>query len=387
MVLATVVANALRAAASPVRKRVHYSRRIETYSAPSSLYPDHLRSPTFLRIVDTLGDIGFLSLVRGISEYHQLDGIEELPRQSTFEATAELCVWLRERGIATEDLDWDEAKPLVILKDADKRRIGCDQSSPEVAQMVAATRAYNAFAKPHEVSLPLDVLERAQRKPKSDGTERETINVTDKALYRVFNNGRLDQGGRFSGGWWMWVPKECRPHILIDGVKTVELDYSGCFIRMLYHLEGYDLDGDPYDVPEIRKAAEKQGMDWDGMVRGAIKELLNTYINAPLDGKIGKFPTVSQRLPKGFKLPNRVYPLFDEKHHLIKDSFHSGCGLELMRYESDICAQIMADGVRDGKLVLPIHDSFIVQEQHEEWLRGAMVRNYRDRLGFDPEIN
>lgn len=155
---------------------------------------------------------------------------------------------------------------------------------------------------------------------------------------------------------------------------------------MLYHLKGLDYVGDPFEVPEIRAASDKQGRDWK-VVRKAVKFLTNVYVNASLAASIGSFPAVTPDLPKGLRRPNRIYELIGDFHRPIADRFQSGCGVELMRKESDICALILADSQRANVPILPVYDSYIVQRRSKEWLRKAMTDNYRKELGFDPVVS
>ena len=55
-----------------------------------------------------------------------------------------------------------------------------------------------------------------QRRLQSDpDPEKQPIDFTKRMLYRPFNNGSFEEGGRFYGGWWQSVPKEFRPSITI----------------------------------------------------------------------------------------------------------------------------------------------------------------------------
>jgi hypothetical protein len=36
---------------------------------------------------------------------------------------------------------------------------------------------------------------------------RKLIEFTRRSLYRVFNEGVFDKGGRFYGGWWQGIPR------------------------------------------------------------------------------------------------------------------------------------------------------------------------------------
>jgi hypothetical protein len=76
----------------------------------------------------------------------------------------------------------------------------------------------------------------------------EDNEVSSKQLYRVFNNGTFEQGGRFHGGWWQYVRKTVRPSILINGQATVEVDYSGFNPAVLLAKAGQVVPQDPYSV-------------------------------------------------------------------------------------------------------------------------------------------
>ena len=68
-------------------------------------------------------------------------------------------------------------------------------------------------------------------------------------LYRVFNNGSFDEGGRFYGGWWQNLPSEYRQFITINGHTTSEYDYSApSILAMLYAELGQPLRDDAYEI-------------------------------------------------------------------------------------------------------------------------------------------
>jgi hypothetical protein len=68
------------------------------------------------------------------------------------------------------------------------------------------------------------------------------VDLTRNRLYRAFNNGSFDQGGRFYGPWWQRVPSERRKFITINWLPTRELDYSNLHPAMLYAMEGIQLE-------------------------------------------------------------------------------------------------------------------------------------------------
>ena len=389
-VLGVVVANTVRAAHHPTSNRVHYSRRRCTYSHRSHYCPAFLSSTTLLAVVDTLSAMGFLSRGRWSNEFDDLpldpDGPER--QQSTFEVTMKFIEWLDARDIGPWSLTKLEGSPVVVLRDKDKNDISYDSTQPYVASVITAITAWNRFVSSVQIGLDLSEadLEAMHQTPQRDGQPRPPINFMDKSLCRIFNNETFEHGGRFCRGWWINVPSEYRRHLLIDGQKTVELDYSGFYLRMLYHLAKLDLKGDPYVLEPIMEAARAQALSWES-VRGAVKRLTNIYINALPGSKIGHFPEYTRHLPKGFRRPEYVYNLIAQKHARIADKFRSGAGYELMRYESDICADVLKDGMDTRNVVLPIYDSFIVQVGHADWLKQAMTEHYRKRFGFLPVIS
>ncbi|HJT43944.1 MAG TPA: hypothetical protein VJ750_10635 [Rhizomicrobium sp.] len=385
LALASVTANALRAAYHPTSTTVHYPRARDFFSGHSDHYPDFMRAITLRNVVDALGTLGFLVLTRGKRERV---GNGWLKLQSTFQASKDFVAWLDQSGIAPCDLIRLEGRSPLILRNSRKRDIPYDARDAAILTMVEGIRTYNKFLSQVELSLDLPEaeLEKMHTAPERTGDPRPPINFDDKELCRIFNNGSFEQGGRFFRGWWISVPKMYRDHILIDGKPTVEKDYSGCFLRMLYHLEDKPFPEDPYAIPQVKALAGEQELDWK-VVRTAIKRLTNIYLNASRKDKIGYFPDITCDLPAGLNRPEQIYALIKEMHKPIAHNFRTGYGVRLMRLESDMCAYVLAKGVREQIPVLPIHDSFRVQRDHGDWLEQAMRAAYQEQLpGFSPEI-
>ena len=60
------------------------------------------------------------------------------------------------------------------------------------------------------------------------------LNFNHVCLRRVFSRGSMERGGRFYGGWWQFIPSEFREFITINGLATVEIDFSELHPRLLY---------------------------------------------------------------------------------------------------------------------------------------------------------
>ena len=66
-------------------------------------------------------------------------------------------------------------------------------------------------------------------------------------LYRVYNRGRWDKGGR--AYWWgQNLPSAVRARLLLNGEAATEVDFTALHPRMLYARRGVQMAHDPYQV-------------------------------------------------------------------------------------------------------------------------------------------
>lgn len=204
-------------------------------------------------------------------------------------------------------------------------------------------------------------------------------------LFRQFNNGTFDEGGRLYGGWWISVPKDLRTRITINGQPTVELDFSGCAVRMLYHLRGLECPDDPYRLEKIAAFEARKDVPADHY-REAVKALTQARINGTNRDK-----DMMCSLPDGLSFAphfkrDEVTRMIEAKHEAIADDFGSGAGIRLQRLDSDLALSIISGLMEDGIVALPIHDSFIVQATHKDRLFQAMNDRYKEMFRFNPVI-
>ena len=211
---------------------------------------------------------------------------------------------------------------------------------------------------------------------RDQGIYLEETLYSKRTVYRVFNNGTFDDGGRFYGPWWQSIPSELRSLITINGKETVELDYGSIHPRMLYAYLRIECPDDPYDV----------GLD--PKYRDLVKKAFNALINAR--GRIRKFEDPEDG------------PVFDEDglgmswneflnhvrsyHPKLKDHFGTGIGLKFQRIDSDIAETTMLHFAKDNIPILPIHDSFIMHKGYEETLSKVMADAFKARTGSDIPI-
>jgi hypothetical protein len=258
----------------------------------------------------------------------------------------------------------------------------------EVFRWTSRLALLNAFLAQQDIRLPLSAGEAAEwvrhwNKERRKGDPlliRPELFQTD--LYRQFNNGSIEQGGRMYGGWWIETPKTLRPKILINGQSTTELDFSGCAIRMLYHERGLDCIGDPYSLAQVENIQTRLNRP-PRYFRGAVKQITQALINdrdgkAPeaiaLDGGVSFRPHFKRR---------EIRTMIEAKHEAISDAFGTGAGLRLQRREADLMLKIVLSLKDRGVVALPIHDAIRVPSQHEALCRSMMINLYREEFGFE----
>ena len=200
------------------------------------------------------------------------------------------------------------------------------------------------------------------------------IDFTRRKLYRAFNNGQFDQGGRFYGGWWQSIPSKYRRFITINGKRTVEVDFSNMQPSLLYAKEGIQLTRDAYTISNLSE------VDRD-IIKGAFLRMLNgdtdpkEYIPKDYDAE-----------EAGIDWSGLVDAIYND-HAPVARYFSSGIGVELMFAESQMAEQIMLHFTQGNYPCLPIHDSFIVHHGLDDDLKATMQRVYKNYTGMDISVD
>jgi hypothetical protein len=218
------------------------------------------------------------------------------------------------------------------------------------------------------------------------------IELSRNQLVRIFNNNSFEQGGRFFGAWWIEIPRQLRPYIMIDGVETVELDYSSMHLAMLYSAAGLSLPtGDLYELEgyerKIVKMAFTRSVNCNSRA-GTINSILNS-IQKDIRKANTKIARAGTEQGRNYALEKRqeiieytaeqlteVLQRFEELHVPIRNDLYRESGLQLQCLDSRIANLAMLRLSELNIVALPVHDSFIVKRQHEEQLRAAMISSY-----------
>jgi len=201
--------------------------------------------------------------------------------------------------------------------------------------------------------------------------------IRDRMVKRIFNDGSFLNGGRLYA-FWQNIPKEIRKHLIINNSPVSELDYSGCQIRMLYHLvvkQDYKED-DPYSIP---------GMSRDLAKKAAIITL-NAKTNGSAVGALMESAKKDLGMPITYNEAKNCIDLFKIKHRPISKFFNSGIGLNLMRIESEVIVRTILALMRKGICVLTIHDACIFQIEHKTEVYNAMIEEYFKILKQKPVV-
>ena len=119
-------------------------------------------------------------------------------------------------------------------------------SNDKIEEELDQLETINACLRKHCFSLNLskENLRQIESTDYDDGLDDQStdINFYRTQIVRIYARGQPNKGGRFYQGWWQHVPSDTGRHIMIDGKKTVEIDYAGMSMRLLYASEGVELD-------------------------------------------------------------------------------------------------------------------------------------------------
>ena len=214
---------------------------------------------------------------------------------------------------------------------------------------------------------------------------RLQINQQDKFVRRIFNKSDWTKGGRFYGGWWQRCPKDYRKRIMMDGMMTSEIDYSGLHIVLLYSQEGInywaEINEDPYHLDGINN------IDPNIDLRDAAKLLLLTAINA--DEELKAFQAFRSQAKKGSpekKMTNdqlkSILSALKRKHEPIAHKITSGAGIDLMNIDGQITEQLVKVFTYKYKCpILTVHDSYVVPFGYDRILFREMENAFEAITG------
>ena len=218
--------------------------------------------------------------------------------------------------------------------------------------------------------------------------KRVRLTQDNKFVRRVFYRANWNLGGRYHGGWWQSIGEEWRKQIYINDQSTIEQDYSGLHVNLLYGLKGIQPPlEDHYVVEHILKdfTAQEQRKIVKGVVLNAIN---SNSIKSALAAFRQQQETGSREKSLKDKQLILLLDAFRKKHPNIQEALCSDKGVELMHIDGRITAKVIEHFTKKNIPILSVHDSYITQNQHSGELREVMNKVVTEELtGFRIKID
>jgi hypothetical protein len=288
-------------------------------------------------------------------------------RQTTFALAERFQPVLKGYGIGLTDLRREPGGELLILKiSREDYWSGGATLEYEDTATTMALRAELQRINACLAGLELDFEQSHPRAPRVDLRER--------SLRRIFNNGQFDHGGRLYGGFWQELKKRERAEaLLIDGDRAVTLDFRQMAPRLLYARAGVSPPGDCYAVPGYEQ------------FRDGWKKLLNALLfSGPLLGRLPK--GTAALLPPRIGVERATQLLLDHNAP-VAPYVRENIGFELMFQESEVLIDVLLELEVGEIAALPIHDAVVVPEYLAEAAAEVMVDVFRLHTGQRGEVS
>ena len=310
---------------------------------------------------------------------------EKHGRTTRYKASRKLCDAFVRHGLNLSMVRHSDARTSVVLRAKKPKKTPANpnpkgkkigyKSNKKIVQMEKNLGVINwALDKAH-IDLFITkaeekiINERITKKAQREAGNIREIQYQDKSIKRIFNVD-FENGGRFYGGFWQQIPSEFRTRLTIYNSRTFEQDYSSIHFAILYNEIGQPLTKDPYH--------------FGGVDRKTNKLVLNFMLNSKnLETCVGACRNSDKvTKPNGFKTW-KDFVLFLQSHHEpIKKYFFTGYGLKLQKMDSDLAEQVLMEMHEKGKVILPVHDSFICRRRDLHDLIACMNNASTSQLGF-----
>lgn len=353
------------------------SLNVNTYDTDSRYNAIHL-SKTTVAIVKHLAEVGLVCLAMGFQS-HTAEG-----RVSRIWPTSRLVGVFATARFGLLDVGRHPDEELIVLRDQHPtdpdRKVEVEYEDDDTTRgMRDRLGAYNAMIQRTFVDIPPLELPFVEL----GGGHRLPVNQSHKLTRRVFNRGSFQKGGRFYGGWWQRCPEAYRTGIFLNDEATLEVDYSGLHIVMLYANKGIDywreIGTEPYEV-------KVPGFDNGPVPRSICKLLLLVAINAKDETSAfqafrseAETGSPEKRISNG--MLQSVLDGLRAKHSVIADYFVNDAGIDLMNQDGQITDRILSAFTEANIPILSIHDSYIVPLAHERKLKAEMRKAFAEVTG------
>ncbi len=334
----------------------------------------------FIQALNGLQAIGYVEEdVKGTQGSHQTTRVKAKPkliRKLTVSGFSKLDIINNSKGIrlaigdsknepkvptayanTSETIRW-QANLDVINSEISRHIIGLDRTQAQLEEIEQQRRAA-AIAKGDAEKRPYDY---------------QRLDMDAVKLHRVFNSPDWQDGGRFYGGWWQNVPKECRRFITLDGKDTCEYDYSSIHPMLLYAKSGHTWPAseDFYEAPH------------GPALRDTVKATFLIMLNMKGVIQARQVPSFDSTTA-GMTWKQFVRGIV-KTHAPIKEHLATGVGTKLQRMDADIAEAVMLRFAKRHYACLPVHDSFIILDNLGDELADYMKHVVLDKLGIEIKV-
>jgi hypothetical protein len=331
-----------------------------SYSRRRSYYTGHnrYRRPTFsyravVPAIDQLAKEGLLE--------HEKMPPGHRGYQSRFRAFPALLTELRETTLLYEPLE------IILLRDTNGELVDY-RDNRKIRAMRNRLAALNEGLASQQIALDGRVIR--------EGDMLDNGGRARAQLHRVFHRADFGLGGRFYGAHWQNIGN--RSQLTINGQETVELDYSGIHIRLLYQEAGKEMHGDPYDFGERWQAKF-------ALLIGVNAKSTTSAVRALADALRGK-----AGINDPYDAAKSLLKAAKARHPDIAHAFGSDAGVRLMHKDAEIAERVMMEMARaTGIVPLAVHDSFLVPSSRKSKLMETMDKALNDKnslVGTPPKF-
>lgn len=294
-------------------------------------------------------------------------------------------------------LFWEEIKPLLS-----KGRSIVLEQVPDMRAKENKRMKHDCFGESDVVQLSDDflavgMLEKFQEMKWLNENYFSQIHVSHPSksifsnvkLTRIFNKegmGRLHQvnAGSFH---FQALSKEQRGDLLLNGQPTVELDFSGCHLSLVLAEKGIQPPEDPY-MPIVVSMIGREDRELRKAVKIGVMLALNTSCVA---GKKGSYKQAWNMQFEELAILNRFdldkMDVLEHMKRVYDIDLCQGRANELMLKESNVMVRILRRLALEGIPSLPVHDSLIVQKEHEGTVKEVMETEWTLAIGFKPRVS
>ena len=333
------------------------------------------------KIIECAKKLSSLNLIRIHKGYY--DKVAAFGYVSRIEPTENLISLFKQAKFPDLAISYELNRETVELKDDQKNLIDYKETNQTYSMRNVLT-AYNELLKKTHIDCC------HLKSPRLNRSSGRSVNLSQHSKFtkRVFNDRSWKKGGRFYGGFWQQIPSDDRQFIRINGERTVEIDYSGLHVVLLYAQKGINYwedvgDDDPYSITVAGLSK--------GEARSLGKLLLLMAINAKDEKKaydaLRSEVNSNEKLSFNVKLTNELLSdalsQLKQRHPKIADKLSTGVGICLQNVDSRITEALIKSFTKDDIPLLAIHDSYIVPHQYKHDLLFEMEKAFIDHSNVD----